>query len=286
MTRSAEDAAIVMEVISGQDPDDPSSGRSRVPEYRKHLYIDLSTVTVGVPSDWFFDIINPDVEAATRAAIRVLESAGAKAQEFPLPSSHLVDLHAMELTIIKSEAAALHKQHLAAFDRLGPEFQQVLSRSQFHNAADYLNALRARHLVQLDFEKAFATADIVLTPGAITVAPRHDHLKADLGGSERPWVDVVSRTTAIFNMTGLPSASIPAGFSQGLPVGIQIAGRPYDDGRVLAVAHAFQQLTTHHLKLPPIVAADSAGSHPTWTPESRTTPSELPIVTATLDSTW
>ncbi|MCI0678373.1 MAG: amidase, partial [Actinobacteria bacterium] len=65
MTRSAEDAAIVMEVISGQDPDDPSSGRSRVPEYRKHLYIDLSTVTVGVPSDWFFDIINPDVEAAT-----------------------------------------------------------------------------------------------------------------------------------------------------------------------------------------------------------------------------
>jgi aspartyl-tRNA(Asn)/glutamyl-tRNA(Gln) amidotransferase subunit A len=286
MTRSAEDAAIAMEVISGSDAADPSSGRSRVPPYADGLEIDLNEVTVGVPTDWFFDIINPAVAEATHDALRTLESAGAKIEEFPLPSSHVVDLHAMELTIIKSEAAALHKPHLERFEKLGPEFQQVISRAQFHNAADYLNALRARHLVQLDFEKAFATADVVLTPGAITVAPRHDHLKADLGDSERPWVDVVSRTTAIFNMTGLPSASIPSGFSDDLPVGIQIAGRPYDEKRVLAVAHAFQDLTEHHLAVPPLVANDSAGDHEPWTPESRTTPEQLPVVTRTLDSTW
>lgn len=286
MTRSAEDTAIAMEVISGHDPADPTSGRSQVPRYASLLNVELSGLTVGVPSDWFFDIINPAVADATHKAAHTLESAGAKIIEFPLPSSHMIDLHAMELTIIKSEAAALHRSHLGNFDKLGPEFQQVISRAQFHNAADYLNALRARHCVQLDFEVAFTTADVVLTPGAITVAPRHDHLKADLGDSERPWVDVVSRTTAIFNMTGLPSASIPSGFADGLPVGIQIAGRPYDEARVLAVADAFQQLTEYHLRLPPIVAEDSSAVHEPWTPQTRTTPDQLPVVTKTLDSTW
>jgi len=286
MTRSAEDAAIAMEVISGWDVADPSSGRSRVPDYADQLEVDLTQLKVGVPTDWFFDIINPAVAKATQEAVRTLESAGAKIVEFPLPSSHLVDLHAMELTIIKSEAAALHKPHLEHFGKLGPEFQQVISRAQFHNAADYLNALRARHLVQLDFERAFATADVVLTPGAITVAPRHDHLKADLGSSVRPWVDVVSRTTAIFNMTGLPSVSIPSGFSEGLPVGIQVAGPPYDEARVLAAAHAFQMLTDYHLEMPAIVREDTATTHDRWTPETRSTPDELPVVTKTLDSTW
>jgi aspartyl-tRNA(Asn)/glutamyl-tRNA(Gln) amidotransferase subunit A len=87
-------------------------------------------------------------------------------------------------------------------------------------------------------------------------------------------------------MTGLPSASIPSGFSEGLPVGIQIAGRPYDEVKVLAVAHAFQRLTDYHIPMPPIVAEDSGADHVFWTPDSRSIPDILPVVTKTLDSTW
>ncbi len=286
MTRSAQDAAIALEVMAGHDPADPSSGRFRVPEYSTLLDVDVSGLTIGVPSDWFFDIINPDVATATHDAIGLFEQAGASVVEFPLPSSKLIDLHAMELTIIKSEAASLHTPHLKDFDKLGPEFRQVLARSQGHNAADYLNALRARHLVQLDFEKAFSQVDVVITPGAITVAPRHDHLVADLGEQERPWVDVVSRTTAIFNITGIPCLSIPSGFADGLPVGIQIAGRPYGEASVFAAAHAFQTMTDHHVKLPSIVESDSNTAHPEWVPGSSGRPDQLPVRTETLDSTW
>ena len=90
----------------------------------------------------------------------------------------------------------------------------------------------------------------------------------------------------MFNLTGIPSLSIPAGFSDGLPVGIQIAGPPYAEAIVLAVAHAYQQLTDHHRQLPPLVAADSAQAHPGWDPRDRNVPDERPVITTTLDSTW
>jgi aspartyl-tRNA(Asn)/glutamyl-tRNA(Gln) amidotransferase subunit A len=286
MARSAEDIALALGVIAGHDADDPTSGTAAVPDYAAGLAGDLSTVRIGVPTDWFFDIIHPDVESATRAAIAAMETAGAEVVKFPLPSATMLDLHAMELTIIGAEAASLHTPHLSRYDLLGPEFQQVLARSQGYSAVDYLNAVRARHLVQRDFERAFEAADVIVVPGAITVAPRHDHLVAVVGDSERPWVDVVSRSTAVFNLTGIPSLSIPAGFSDGLPVGIQIAGPPYAEGVVLAVAHAYQQMTDHHSKLPPLVAEDSAQAHPGWDPSHRNVPDERPVITATLDSTW
>jgi aspartyl-tRNA(Asn)/glutamyl-tRNA(Gln) amidotransferase subunit A len=286
MARSAEDIALALGVMAGHDADDPTSGTAAVPDYAAELQCDLSTLRIGVPTDWFFDIIHPDVELATRAAIAAMEAAGAEVVEFALPSAELLDLHAMELTIIGAEAASLHSPHLSRYDLLGPEFQQVLARSQGYSAVDYLNAVRARHLVQRDFARAFEIADVIVVPGAITVAPRHDHLVAVVGDSERPWVDVVSRSTAVFNLTGIPSLSIPAGFSDGLPVGIQIAGPPYAEGVVLAAAHAYQQLTDHHAQIPQLVADDSAQPHPGWDPSQRNVPDEAPVITRTLDSTW
>lgn len=286
MARSAHDIALALRAIAGQDDEDPSSSSAYVPDYAAGLTLDMSTLKVGVPTDWFFDIIHPGVDQGTRDAIAVFESAGAKISEFPLPSSKLIDLHAMELTIIKSEAASLHTPHMAHYGKLGPEFQQVMARAQGHNAVDYLNALRARHLVQLDFGAAFEEVDIVIVPGAITVAPRHDNLVAELGDSQRPWVDVVSRSTAIFNLTGLPSLSIPSGFSDGLPIGIQIVGRPFDEASVLAAAFGYQQLTDHHKKMPALVEEDSKGPHPAWDRNNRQVPDQYPVRTVTLDSTW
>ena len=206
---------------------------------------------------------------------------------FPVPSAALLDLHAMELTIIGAEAASLHTPHLSTYEQLGPEFQQVLARSQGYSAVDYLNAVRARHLVQRDFQRAFDESDVIVVPGAITVAPRHDHLVAALGDAEKPWVDVVSRTTAVFNLTGIPSLSIPSGFSDGLPVGIQIAGAPYAEEVVLAAAHA---LPTTHRPPPTDPAAGRRGLPADRTrvgiQHDRHVPDEAPVITTTLDSTW
>jgi aspartyl-tRNA(Asn)/glutamyl-tRNA(Gln) amidotransferase subunit A len=286
MTRSSRDIALALGVLAGHDPDDPTSSDAPVPDYVASLDADLTSVRVGVPEDWFFDIIHPGVEAAAQAAIDVLATAGARIVPIRLPSTKLLDLHAMELTIIGAEAASLHTPHLARYAELGTEFQQVLARSQSYSAVDYLNALRARHLVQLDFQAAFDQVDVIIAPGANTVAPRHDHLVAVVGDTERPWVDVVSRTTAVFNLTGIPSLSIPSGFADGLPVGIQVVGPPFGEPIVLAVADAYQQLTDHHTRLPQIVQDDSAQPHGPWDPSERHLPDELPVVTTTLDSTW
>lgn len=286
MTRSAEDAAIALKTIAGRDDRDPSSAAAPVDDYPAMIERDVSMLRIGVPSDWFFDVVNPAVAQAAREAVAVFEHAGSKVIEFPLPSSKQLDLHAMELTIINAEAASLHTPHMAKYDKLGPEFQQILARSQAVSAADYLTALRGRHLVQRDFEAAFEAVDVVIVPGAITTAPRHDHLVADLGDFDRPWVDVVSRTTAIFNLTGIPSVSIPSGFSEGLPIGIQIAGRPYDEATVLAAAHAYQQMTDFHKQVPGLVSDDTAARHESWNSEHRTVIDEAPIRTETLDSTW
>ena len=287
MARTAYDAALALAVMAGHDPRDPSSATVPVDDYVTSLSSGVKGMRIGVPVDWFFDVCDPAIAAAAQQAVRTLESEGAIVVEIGLPSTHKVDLHAMENTIIYAELASLHSATLDRFEEYGPEFRKLLARAQFVQAVDYLNALRARHLIQQDFEAAFEIVDVILVPGAITVAPRHDHLVADLGDVQQPWVDVVSRTTAIFNMTGIPSISIPSGFSgDGLPIGIQIAARPYDEKSVLRAAHTFQHLTDHHERVPELVARDSEADHAPWSRVDRTLPDERAISTVTQDSSW
>jgi Asp-tRNA(Asn)/Glu-tRNA(Gln) amidotransferase A subunit family amidase len=197
-------------------------------------------------------------------------------------------LHAIELTVVYAEMSSLYS---AIFDRLeeyGPEFQRLLTRGQFVHAADYLHALRARHLVQRDFERAFDSVDALIVPGCVCVAPRHDHMVAKIGDQELPLLDVISRTTAVFDIAGMPTITIPSGLDrQGLPIGIAVATRPYDEGTCFQIAHAYQQLTdrappTH----PPVVKADAAAPHPPGPRPDGQRVVEKPILTATKDNIW
>src|SRR5262249_34683426 len=157
---------------------------------------------------------------------RLLAEHGAEVHEIGFPSTRVVDLHAMELSIIYAELASLHEVTFDRLDEYGPEFQRLLVRAQFTSAVDYLKALRARHLVQLDFQRAFDQVDAIVVPGGVCTAPRHDHLVARLGDEERPLIDVISRPTAVMDMAGVPALTIPAGFDHlGLPMGIQVVAR-------------------------------------------------------------
>ncbi len=170
ITRSAVDAALALQVMAGYDPQDPNSGNLPVPNYLDSIDQGVHGVRIGVPQDWFFDVCDPEIAAATHEAVRVLERAGAVISEFSLPSTHQVQLHAIELTITYAEMSSLHSPTFSQLDQYGPEFQKLLTRGQFVHAADYLHCLRARHLVQLDFERAFETLDAVIAPGCVCVA--------------------------------------------------------------------------------------------------------------------
>lgn len=287
LTRSALDAAIALQVLAGADPRDPTSATAPVGDYISSIDAGLGGVRVGVPTDWFFDVCDPEVEAATRAAIALLGNHGARIHEVRFPSTHMVDLHAIELTIIYAELASLHEVTFARLEEYGQEFQHLLVRAQFTSAIDYLKALRSRHLVQLDFQRAFEQVDAIVVPGGVCTAPRHDHLVARLGAEERPLIDVISRPTAVMDIVGVPSLTTPAGFDHlGLPIGIQVVARPYDEAMCFRIAHAYQQLTDFHRTLPPLVQADVESGSSGFTHGSLPAILQKPVTTTTRDHIW
>lgn len=254
IARSAQDAALALQVMAGHDPADPTSGTAAVPDYTRDIGSGVEGLRIGVPSDWFFDVCDPEIANGTLAAIDVLRAAGAQVGQFALPHSRSVQLHAVEMTIMYAEVAALHSPTFSQLDRYGADFQQLLIRSQFVLAADYLHSLRARHLIQQDFERALESYDAIIVPGVTCVAPRHDHLVAKIGERELPLPDVLTRTTSPFNIVGMPRITIPSGLDkQGLPIAISVASRPYDEPTCLRVAHTYEQLTDFHRLVPPLV---------------------------------
>ena len=287
LTRSALDAALALQVMAGGDPRDPTSASAPVDDYVGRINAGVKGLRIGVPADWFFDVCDPEVDSAIRAAVALLEQRGAALGAAQFPSTRQVDLHAIELTIIYAELASLHE---VTFDRLkeyGEEFQHLLVRAQFTSAVDYLKALRARHLIQLDFQRAFEQFDALIVPGGVCTAPRHDHLVAKLGNEERPLIDVISRPTAVMDIAGVPSLTIPAGFDRvGLPIGMQIATRPFDEATGLRIGHAYQQATDFHRLVPPIVQAD-LDSGPHRFDRASLPPVVLnPVITTTRDRVW
>jgi aspartyl-tRNA(Asn)/glutamyl-tRNA(Gln) amidotransferase subunit A len=265
MARSAEDIALVLEVIAGHDPRDPSSAMAAVPAYRESLTEDLRGVRIGVPENWFFEYCDPQVERAARDAIDQLEAAGATTVTVRIPILDEIDPVAVEWLIVNPEAASLHEVNIDVIDRYTREFAAHILDGRLILAIDYLRALRLRHLIQKDFEQAFSHADVLITPGALSVAPkveREDSVVeawAVIGTERYPWLDVLMRTTCVFNLAGLPALTLPSGLSEDeLPVAIQLIARPYGEESCLRVAHAFQTRTDHHRQQP--VAASSVGA--------------------------
>jgi aspartyl-tRNA(Asn)/glutamyl-tRNA(Gln) amidotransferase subunit A len=254
MTRSAQDAAHALGALAGYDARDPTSSRHPIADYLADLETGVQGLRIGVPRDWFFDVCDPQIADATHAAIDVLVSAGAERAEVGFPATARADPHAIELFTYLPEAASLHEIHWPRNDEFGPDYASLLDKAQVVSAADYIKALRSRHLLQQDFEAAFERVDVIVVPGCVTVAPRHDHLVCHIGDNEVPLLDAISRTTAIFNETGVPALTVPAGLSGGsLPMAISIAARPFAEATVLRVGHAFQSLTDHHRALPPLL---------------------------------
>ena len=252
MTRTVRDAALMLQAIAGYDPADPAASPAKVPSYTRGLGADLKGLRVGLPTDFFRDLVDPEVEAAVQAAAKLMQGLGAKVVEVSLP--HFQYAAAIALVILTAEATAYHAPYLRSRPAdYGADIRERLRLGHFLTATQYLNAQRARTSLLDDTRAAFGAVQAILSPAAPIAAPRIDEFTIQWPTRREDARSALPRFTRPWNLTGLPTISVPCGFtSGGLPIGLQIAGKPFDEPTVLRIAHAYEQATAWHTRRPPV----------------------------------
>ena len=233
LTRTVEDTAIVLGAIAGHDAGDPSSSAEPVPDYRAALGEGVHGLRVGVPREYFFDGVDAEVLEAVRAAIEVLRELGAVVREVSLP--HIAEAQAAVTAIMLPEALAYHQRWLAERPQdYGEDIRRRLQLALPIPAVHYVQAQRLRELMAGEWRReVFDKVDILATPAAAVPA-------APIEQGELQTTMSLVRFTNPFNLLGVPAVSVPCGFTRaGLPVGLQLAGRWFDEATVLRAAHAY-----------------------------------------------
>jgi aspartyl-tRNA(Asn)/glutamyl-tRNA(Gln) amidotransferase subunit A len=242
---TAEDCAILLQAMAGHDPADPGSANIHIPDYRAALQAGIAGQRVGVVRH-FFETDNPvtdEVGAATEAAIGVLSSLGARISDVMLPS--LQDWNACGWLILMSEAYAVHEPWLRTrYNDYGRSLRERLTLGAFVSAADYIAAVRFRRELQESLAKVMADVDLLVLPTTAGPAPRLEDVTS-FSVFEKP------NFTIPFNVAGVPAMSVCSGFSaRGLPLALQIVGRPFEDELVLRAGHAYEQATSWRERRP------------------------------------
>ena len=252
LARTAADLARLLGVIAGHDPADPSSSRRAVPDYEAGLGAGVAGLRLGVPGNFFFDGVEPAVAAALEAALAALEAAGARRVAVTVPAAeHLTELGR---TVVYTEAAALHGHWLRTRPQdYSPQVRARVATGVGIPAAAYAEALQLRALLlRRVCAEVFDACDVLVTPALAIDVPTL--AATDVGGGASMWSTIAQllQCVAPFNYLGVPALSVPAGFTpRGLPVGLQLVGRPFAEATLLRVAAAYQRLTDWHERLPP-----------------------------------
>jgi len=270
LANNVTDIAVLMDVIAGYDRKDSTSIDSKT-EYQKALIEDVKGLKIGVPKEFFGEGIHSDVEKAVWNAIHKCEDLGASWEEVSMP--HIKYALASYYIIAMSEASS----NLARFDGTrygyrasGENWHAMVSKTRaegfgtevkrrillgtyalsagYHDKY-YLKALKVRTLVKQDFDKALSKVDVLMAPTMPNPAFKIGEKIED------PLTLYLSDVnTCPINLAGVPSLSVPCGFTDGLPIGLQIMGKPFDEPAVLRAAYTFEQNTDYHTKRPPEVA--------------------------------
>ncbi|MFL1483699.1 Asp-tRNA(Asn)/Glu-tRNA(Gln) amidotransferase subunit GatA [Marinobacter sp. LN3S78] len=268
IARTAEDNAMMLNVMAGFDPKDSTSIDREVPDYTATLNESMKGLTIGLPKEYFSDQLSPAMEEQVRNAVREYEKLGATVKEVSLPNAKLAI--AAYYVIAPAEASA----NLSRFDGVrygyrcedpkdlmdlytrtraegfGEEVKRrilvgtyALSAGYFD--AYYLKAQKVRRLIQQDFINAFKEVDVLMSP----VSPSPAFVQGEKN-TDPVTMYLEDVFTIAVNLAGVPAMSVPAGFVDGLPVGLQIIGDYFSEARLLNAAHQFQQVTDWHQREP------------------------------------
>ncbi len=251
ITRSVEDAALVLGAIAGYDPQDPATVSLSIADYTAGFADGLAGLRIGVPRRYFFDRLDDEVEASVERAIAELRALGADIRDVDIPG---ID-HALESVfgIVLAEAREIHAEALRTRPGdFGPDLQAILG-SPSPDTPALMAALRARDALRVAVREVFEEVDLLVTATTPVAATEIGQEVVTYGGAEEPVLSALIRCTAPFNGTGSPALSLPCGFtSGGLPVGLQIAGREFDEATVLRAGFAYEQATAWHRAVPPL----------------------------------
>ena len=252
MTRTVEDAAITMNVIAGHDPKDVASANVDIPDYTSALTGDVKGLKIGIVKEYFEAPLDPEVRKAVMDAIGQLESMGAEVREVSFPMYN--QSQAISSAVLMSEATAYHRDLLESDDQsIYEPVRQRLESGLFISAADYLRAQQARTLLDRESRKLLDEVDLLAGPTEPVTAPEILSSRVMAGEQEIGVVGALTQYTRPYNINGFPAISVPCGFSQSnMPIGLQLAGRPFDELTVLRAAHAYEQATDWHTRRPPL----------------------------------
>jgi len=245
MARSVEDAALLLGAIAGHDPGDPWSAALPGADFARDLERGLDGMRVGIPGGFFFDGIEPEVERAVGAAIASLERIGARTVRVDWP--HVEHAYSAFHGLLASEASAFHGPWMRGRPQdYGDQVRHALELGYFVPAVDYVNARRMQLLLRDELAAAFREADVIVTPSLPRTAPPIGEPMSR--EPDRAW----NRFLTPFNLTGAPAISVPCGFDRtGLPIGLQIAGRAFEEPTVLRAARAYERETDWLAPRPP-----------------------------------
>ncbi len=248
LTRSVRDAAIVLNAIAGYDRRDDSSSRRPLIDFVPAENCSIRGLRIGVPENFYLDRLDADVESAVRAAVERARSLGAGVQSVRVPN--IAELNTVARVILLAEASAVMESQMDNRQSFGPDVLALLDQGRLLPATDYVNAQRLRRKMRSEFEKVWSEVDCLFLPATPNTAPEIGATTVRLGGFEEEVRLATTRLVRSFNALGYPALSMPCGVSaSGLPIGLQIAGRAFEESLILRAGAALED---SGLGIPPL----------------------------------
>jgi aspartyl-tRNA(Asn)/glutamyl-tRNA(Gln) amidotransferase subunit A len=250
LCRCVEDAGLILSCIVGEDQNSPPNPLASRASLVRGLKSGIKGLRIGVPRQYFFDRILDEVSTLVLAAIRLLERLGARIYEVNL--EQMRETAALAGIITVAEALVYHRQWLKTRPHdYDPAIRARMEASKDLSAVDYLLAQEKRRSYSAGFERAMSSVDVLAAPALPVFAPRVDAVRVVAGHSREDVRMALLRLTRPANLTGLPSISVPCGFSdEGLPAGLQLIGHRWGEATLMRAAYAYEQATSWHKRFP------------------------------------
>ena len=246
ITRSVRDSALMLQTIAGYDPLDPSTVPVPVPDYSAYLGDGLTGLKMGIPTNYYFDLVDPEVEAAVRKAIDALTELGVEARDVAIPTME----YAGALRIAgMADSIVTHEPYIErGREDYGPNVLYRTLAGQFVLGRDYSKALKVQRLIKEDYARVLQEVDFLVTPASPVAAWPIASETVTLDGVEYPvrgpGAGMTARCTSPSNATGLPAMTLPCGFTAaGLPIGLQLIGRPFEEQLLFKAAIGYEAVS-------------------------------------------